>query len=75
MLGHTQEDAKREQEEWGPQLEKLQQEFAFLKKRDAEQSASANIQARLAVVQDLLPIFDNFDRAKDALELTTCVPR
>ena len=53
-----------EEEEGGPQRERLTTEFAFLQQRTFNESRDAEVNARVAVVKELLPIIDNFDRAK-----------
>lgn len=62
---------KAEEEEWGPQRERLSTEFTFLQQRTFNESRDADINARVTVVKELLPIIDNFDRAKANLKPTS----
>ena len=63
--------AEEELAEWGPQIERLQSEFSFLQARSFNESREADTVARATVIKEILPIVDNFERAKGALKANT----
>lgn len=50
--------------EYGPQIERIKKEFARMKERSYEEAIDMSKQAKVAALKDILPITDNFYRAK-----------
>ena len=67
-LAENEAIAAAELEEWGPQISQLQSEFKFLQARTFNESKEADTMARASVVKEILPVVDNFDRAKASLK-------
>ena len=70
-LAENEAIAAAELEEWGPQISQLQSEFKFLQARTFNESKEADTMARASVVKEILPVVDNFDRAKASLKAET----
>ena len=68
-----QEDAKAEGEviaaDWVDQRTRLQTDFDNFRARHVNQTMAAQIEARVKLLQDFLPVLDNFDRARGAISL------
>ena len=56
----------RERDEYLDSLKRLQAEFANFRKRIARESEQAGHRAASEVIEDLLPVLDNFERAMKA---------
>jgi len=54
-------------EEWGPQLEALQREYANIQQRMTEQNQEGDSDAKVRVVKGILDLLDNFDRASGVI--------
>lgn len=54
-------------EEWGPQLESLQREYANIQQRMTEQNQQGDSDAKVRVVKGILDLLDNFDRASGVI--------
>jgi molecular chaperone GrpE len=57
--------------EWGPQLESLSKEYATMQDRLNKDASSGKEEATIQVVQKLLGVLDNYDRAFGVIEAET----
>jgi len=67
VLAKTEEaraDGAAVSEEWVDKRKRLQGDFDNFRARHANQTREAQVEARIKVVQDFLPVLDNFDRAR-----------
>ena len=66
------EEAKAEAleigEEWADKRARLQGDFDNFKARHATQTLEAQLEARVKLLQEFLPVLDNFDRARGAIK-------
>jgi len=66
------EEAKAEAvaigEEWADKRARLQGDFDNFKARHANQTLEAQLEARVKLLQEFLPVLDNFDRARGAIK-------
>jgi len=58
-------------EEWGPQLEALDREYANIQQRMMEQNQDGDSDAKVRVVKGILDLLDNFDRASGVIVAET----
>ncbi|KAL3903347.1 MAG: hypothetical protein SGILL_010479, partial [Bacillariaceae sp.] len=65
------ERAEVAKEEWGPQLEDLQREYENIRERMSSQNETGDSQAIVKVVQAVLELLDNFDRAYGVIKPET----
>lgn len=70
-LAEAEAAADAEAAEWGPQIERLNKEFGFLQARTLNETKEADVMARAAVVKEILPVLDNFERAKASLKASS----
>ncbi len=63
ISGEMYEELRRERDEYLETLQRLQAEFANFRKRVLRESEQAGEQASRQIIQDLLPVLDNFERA------------
>ena len=54
-------------EEWSSKRERLQGDFDNFKTRHVNQTLEAQLEARIKVLTEFLPVLDNFDRARDSI--------
>ncbi|KAG7357894.1 heat shock protein GrpE [Nitzschia inconspicua] len=74
-LDEALERAEIAKEEWGPQLEKLQMEYENIRIRMSDQNEKGDAQAIVKVVQEVLSLLDNFDRAYGVIKPETDAER
>lgn len=60
------EELRHERDEYLESLQRLQAEFANFRKRVLKESQQAGLRASQQVIEDLLPVLDNFERAMKA---------
>ena len=53
--------------EWGDKRARLQGDFDNFRARHVNQTLEAQVEARIKLLQDFLPVLDNFDRARDSI--------
>lgn len=58
-------------EEWGPQISRLNKEYSFMRQRNFNESKLLQNNVRASVVTEILPVMDNFYRAEGALSAST----
>jgi len=58
-------------EEWAPQLEDLEREYSNIRERMSSQNEKGDAQAIVKVVQEVLGLLDNFDRAYGVIKPET----
>lgn len=61
-------DAAALSEEWVDKRTRLQQDFDNFRARHTNQTLEAQVEARIKLLQDFLPVLDNFDRARDTIK-------
>lgn len=61
-------DAAAQSEEWTDQRRRLQADFDNFRARHVNQTLEAQVEARIKLLQDFLPVLDNFDRARDTIK-------
>jgi len=70
-VGVKKEEARAEAsalaEEWTDKRARLQGDFTNFKARHANQTLEAQVEARIKLLQDFLPVLDNFDRARSSI--------
>jgi len=54
-------------EEWSDKRARLQGDFDNFRARHVNQTLEAQVEARIKLLQDFLPVLDNFDRARDTI--------
>jgi molecular chaperone GrpE len=54
-------------EEWAEKRTRLQGDFDNFRARHANQTLEAQVDARIKLLQDFLPVLDNFDRARSSI--------
>ena len=70
MLAATEvakEEASVEGEEWADKRARLQGDFDNFRARHVNQTLEAQNEAKVKLIQDLLPVLDNFDRARQSI--------
>ena len=70
-IGLFEAEAEKEWEEWGSQIERLQDEFKFLKARMLNDTMEATDDAKVKILKELITVSDNFHRASDAISPET----
>ena len=55
-------------EEWVDKRTRLQGDFDNFKARHVNQTLEAQVEARIKLLQDFLPVLDNFDRARQSIK-------
>jgi len=61
------EDAAAVSEEWADKRARLQGDFDNFRARHTNQTLEAQVEARIKMLQDFLPVLDNFDRARTSI--------
>lgn len=56
------------EQEYGPEIARVKKEFARMKERSYEESAAAVKKARVEAIREILPLTDNYLRAKKVFE-------
>jgi len=64
-------DAAAVAEEWADKRARLQGDFDNFRARHVNQTLEAQVEARIKMLQDFLPVLDNFDRARDTIKAET----
>ncbi|KAG5190456.1 heat shock protein GrpE [Tribonema minus] len=64
-------EADKEWEEWGPQIQRLETEFTFLKQRMLNDTMEAGNEAKVKALKAILTVNDNFERASQAIKAQT----
>ena len=67
ILEEQTEEAVPEQNEWKDKYVRLYADFENYKKRTAKESLSSYTNGKVAAIEELLPVVDNFDRATEAI--------
>ncbi|CAM9202303.1 unnamed protein product [Discosporangium mesarthrocarpum] len=70
-IRQAEQAAAKEVEEWGPQIQRVQNEFNFLKSRMLNASLEAADQGKVAALRQVLEVSDNFERAATAIKPET----
>ena len=64
----AQADAAAVSEEWTDKRSRLQMDFDNFRARHQNQTTEAQVEARIKLLQDFLPVLDNFDRARESIK-------
>lgn len=63
----AEEEAAAQLEEWGPEIDKLKNDYKALQDRAGLETMAMETNARVKLIKDVLPILDNADVAKKAI--------
>ena len=67
VLEEAAPEEKSEENEWKDKYVRLYADFENYKKRTAKESLSSYTNGKVAAIEELLPVVDNFDRATEAI--------